>query len=246
MQKLRTRDPDQEWLRERLRLQLQRDEKPTLLDDVAPEVALSLLSEELLAQAKQDQRTLSRRWSEYRFQLFDWTTTFLLFFCWPAGLYRLYVRKKQPPTTLFSVHTPRWRRLAELFAEKVGETRSAASVAELILVLRTLDSDRVGEEARLEVALSRRIAEVLPFLTPTELASLPEPCWEFLVYALEQRIEIEAIRRLPWMKAPFTIAVILALGSVKNPKVAPLMQRLAEHDTEGRVREAASDYLATP
>lgn len=78
---------------------------------------------------------------------------------------------------------------------------------------------------------------------------MPEPCWAFLEKAIERRMTVDKLERLPWMKAAFTVAAILALGSAKRrnlEKMELLMRHLAEHDTEGRVREAALDYLATP
>ena len=249
MQRQRTRDPDREWLRKRLVAQLKLAEKPTLLDDVDTDIALSLLAEQFLEQTRKDRLTLAWRWQDHRFKDFDVAIILWLIFFWPIGIVMLHRNRKQQVTVLFSVHTPRWYKLAELLRETGLQTRSGESVAMLIQVLSQLNSDQTREETELEATLTRRIADVLPFLSTAELERLPEPCWAFLEKAVARRVTADKLERLPWMKAGFTVAAILALGSPKRRKVEkmePLMRHLAEHDTEGRVREAARDYLATP
>ncbi|WP_309707135.1 hypothetical protein [Armatimonas sp.] len=262
MQRKRTRDSDREWLRKRLVAQLKLDEKPTLLEDVDTDIALSLLAEQFLEQTRKDRRTQKRRWLMHPFRNASWGTVLLLILCGlplaflaPEGIAGALAvgwadRKKGPSRdALFMVYSLRWYKLAELLRETGLQTRSGESVAMLIQVLSQLNSDQTREETELEATLTRRIADVLPFLSTTELERLPEPCWAFLEKAIEQRVTVDKLERLPWMKAGFTVAAILALGSVKRRKVEkmePLMRHLAEHDTEGRVREVARDYLATP
>jgi hypothetical protein len=247
MQRQRSRDPNRKWLRKRLVAQLKLAEKPNLLEDVDTDIALSLLAELLLEQTQKDRRTLAWRWQNHRSKDFDVATILWMIFFWPVGIVMLHRNKKQQVAVLFSVHTARWYKLAELLRETALQTRSAESVAMLIPVLSQLNSDKTREETELEAALARRIADVLPFLSTAELERLPEPCWAFLERAVERRVTVDTLERLPWMKAAFTVAAILALGSTKwrsSEKIEPLMRHLAEHDTEGRVREAALDYLA--
>ena len=246
MQRQRSRDPNREWLRKRLVAQLKLADKPNLLEDVDTDIALSLLAELLLEQTRKDRRTMEWRWLHYRFSAVELTHILLLIFFWPIGAYLIWRRLHEQKATLFKVHTPRWYKLAELFREMALQTRSVESVATLIQVLSQLNSDKTREETELEAALARRIADVLPFLSAAELERLPEPCWAFLERAIERRVTVDKLERLPWMKAAFTVAAILALGSAKrrnSEKMEPLMRHLAEHDTEGRVREAALDYL---
>lgn len=248
MQRKRTRDPDREWLRKRLVAQLKLAEKPTLLEDVDADIALSLLAEQLLEQTRKDRRTLAWRWQNHQSKDFDVATILWLIFFLPVGIMMLHRNRKQQVAVLFSVHTPRWYKLAELLQAAALQTRSAEGVATLIQVLSQLNSDKTREETELEAALTRRIADVLPFLSTAELERLPEPGWAFLEKAVERRVTADTLERLPWMKAGFTVAAILALGSAKrrsSEKMEPLVRHLAEHDTEGRVREAALDYLAT-
>ncbi len=262
MQRQRSRDPDREWLRKRLMAQLKLTEKPTLLEDVDADIALSLLAELLLEQSQKDHSTKKWRWFLHPFRDASWGTVLLLILCgFPLvllapeaiavslGMGWVDRKRKNSRDALFMVHTPRWYKLAELLGEMALQTRSAESVATLIQVLSQLNSDQTREETELEATLTRRIADVLPFLSAAELERLPEPCWAFLERAVERRVTVDTLERLPWMKAGFTVAVILALGSAKrrtSEKMEPLMRHLAEHDTEGRVREAALDYLATP
>jgi hypothetical protein len=259
MQRQRPHDPNREWLRKRLVAQLKLDEKPNLLEDVDTDIALSLLAELLLEQTRKDHRTLRRRWFLHPFRDASWGTVLLLILCgFPLvllapeaivaslGMGWVDRKRKNSPDALFMVHTPRWYKLAELLRELALQTRSGESVATLIQVLSQLNSDKTREETELEAALARRIADVLPFLSTGELERLPEPCWAFLEKAVERRATVDKLERLPWMKAGFTVAAILALGSAKrrsSEKMEPLLRHLAEHDTEGRVREVARDYL---
>ena len=189
------------------------------------------------------------RWLNHKMQGMDLLPILMCLFCFPIGRMMIWERGRKFSYSIFSVHTPHWYKLAALLRETALQTRSAESVAILIQVLSQLNSDKTREETELEAALARRIADVLPFLSTAELERLPEPCWAFLERAVERRVTVDTLERLPWMKAAFTVAAILALGSAKrrtSEKMEPLVRHLAEHDTEGRVREAALDYLATP
>lgn len=238
----RQRDPDRAWLKARLVRQLRAPEPPTVLEDISPEIALSLLGELLFAQTRRDQLTLRWRWEAHRTGGIDWILLLVSLACWPVGLVMLFGRRNTGIKP-FAAHTPKWYRLAELLTAQLGRTHSAAAVGELLQILPQLQSDKTQEVAPLEAALTRTLADTLPFLSAEELTLLPEPCWAFLEHALAQRVAVGWQQRLSWMKADFVVAALLAMDLAQRP-VPPCVQALTE-DREERVREAARDYLKT-
>lgn len=237
-------ESDREWLRRRLVHQLKTQEQPTLLQDVAPDVALSLLAELLQEQAQRDQRSLRWRWVRHQEKELDLTAVLACLLCLPIGLMVLWERGRRVNHSIFYVHTSEWYRLSKLLIASAQETRSAAGVATLLTTLRQLDSDRTREEQALETALARRVADILPFLPPEQLHTLPLGAWQFLHLALNKRLQVDKLERLPWMKADFVIAALFALTATGQRQVSSLVRALAESDSDERVREAAWDYLA--
>lgn len=195
----RPRDLDRAWLKARLIRQLRAPEPPTVLEDISPEIALSLLGELLFAQTRRDQLTLRWRWEAHRTGGIDWVLMLVSLACWPVGLIMLFGRRN-PVIRPFSAHTPHWYRLAELLTAQLGRSRAATVVRELLLILQRLNSDKTPEVAPLEAALTRTLADTLPLLSAEELALLPESCWAFLEHALAQRVAVGWQQRLSWMK----------------------------------------------
>lgn len=236
----RQRDPDRAWLKARLVQQLRSSAPPTLLEDVSPEIALSLLGELLLVQARQDRLTVRWRWEAHRTGGIDWILLLVSLACWPVGLVMLFGRRNTGIKP-FAAHTPKWYRLAELLTAQLGRSRTAAVVGELLLILQQLQSDKTQEVVPLEAALTRTLADTLPLLSAEELALLPEPCWQFLEHALAQRGVVGWQQRLSWMKADFVVAALLAMDLAQRP--VPACVHALTEDREERVREAARDYL---
>ena len=225
MQRQRMPDPRLEPLQQQLRQSL--FTRPRLLDDVEPEESVRLLVALLISQTQRDLKSLN----------------------WRLEIRRLFYTGDDPhvPGSVFYVHTPPWKRLVEYLLSDIKRCHPKQLIAILFPLLQVLDSEAHQEETELEASVVRTLADGLPYLTAEELQTLPEPLWEFLEEALRKRTTVHWQQRKPWMKADFTVAALLTLATMHPQSVTndSVVRKLADSDTDERVREAARDYLAT-